>query len=91
MPARTAGAGTRKRTGLSLEKNLAAVEEVALQHARDDLERLRPARADQAEHAGDLAGEHRQRIVLHHRRHLQVLHREHALRRPSARVVLRTP
>ncbi len=53
------------------------MEEIALEHAGDDLERLGAAGADQAEHAGDLAGEHRQRIVLHHRRHLQVLHREH--------------
>ena len=54
------------------------MEEIALEHAGDDLERFGPAGADKAEHAGDLPGEHGQRIVLHHRRHFEVLHRQHA-------------
>ena len=64
---------------LVAQQHLAAVEEVALQHAGDDLEGLGAAGADQAEDAGDLAGEDRERVVPHHRRHVQVLHRQHAL------------
>ena len=52
-----------------LELDLAAVEEVALDHARDDLEGLGPAGADQAEDAGDLARIDRKELLLHHRRH----------------------
>ena len=71
--------GHAKTHRLVVQEDLAAMEEVALQNARDDLERLGPAGADEAEHAGDLAGEDGERIVLHHRRHLEVLHRQHAL------------
>ena len=68
----------RSLLSITVSEDLAAVEEVALQHAGYDLEGLGAAGADQAEYAGDLPGEHRQRIVLHHRRHLEILHREHA-------------
>src|SRR6202021_2556648 len=62
---------------LVMQDDLAAVKEVALEHAGDDLECLGAAGADQAEHAGDLSGEHRKRVILDHRRHFEVLHREH--------------
>ena len=43
--------------GPIVKEHLAAMEEVALQKARDDLERLRPAGSDEAEDSGNLAGE----------------------------------
>jgi hypothetical protein len=57
------------------------MEEVALEDAGHHLEGLGAARAHQAEHARDLSGEDRQRVVLDHRRHAQVLDGEHALAR----------
>ena len=44
----------------------AAMEQVALQHACDDLHHLGAAGADQAEDAGDLPGIDRERRVAHH-------------------------
>ena len=90
-----AGADRRRRHAVAhrlvVQHDLAAVEEVALEHAGDDLEGLGAARADQAEHAGDLPGEDRQRVVPHHRRHLEVLHGQHARAGRPRAVVLRTP
>src|SRR6202021_4202570 len=62
---------------LVVQDDLAAVKEIALEHAGDDLESLGAAGADQAEYPGDLSCEHRKRIILDHRRHFEVLHREH--------------
>ena len=41
--------------GTTVQTHLSAMDEVTLQDAGDDLRRLRSARADQAEYAGDLA------------------------------------
>ena len=60
----------------AVELDVAAVQEIALVDAGDDLEGLGAAGADQAEHAGDLAGEDRERVVAHHRAMRDVLHRQ---------------
>ena len=74
----------------SVEPHLAAVEEVALQHAGDDLRRLGAPRADQAEDAGDLSGEDREGRVAHDVAHREVLHAQHLLAgRPHRPVLVR--
>ena len=64
---------------LVVQKDFAAIHDVSLDHTGDDLEGLGASGTDQAEHAGDLPGENRQRVVFHHRRHAQVLDRQYAL------------
>ena len=46
-----------------VEPDAAAMEEVALQHAADDLHRLGAAGADQAEEAGHLAGKTEKEVL----------------------------
>src|SRR6516162_1867013 len=51
---------------LAIEPHVAAVEQVALDHAGDDFHHLGAAGADQAEDAGDLPRIDRERRVAHH-------------------------
>src|SRR5262249_29324515 len=61
------------------QPDLAAVEEIALRDAGDDLGDFGATRADEAEHAGDLASVDRERGVSHDRAHRNVLHAQHLI------------
>src|SRR6202030_2512380 len=62
---------------LALQPHVAAVEQVALDHAGDDFHHLGAAGADQSEDAGDLPGIDRERRVAHHAAAGEVLHAQH--------------
>ncbi len=63
----------------AVEKHLAAVQEVALGDAGHHLEGLGAPRADQPEHAGDLALIDREGVVANHIGHRDVLDAQHHL------------
>src|SRR5262249_51816008 len=61
----------------AVKLDLAAVQHVAFEHAGDNLGGLGAAGTNKAEHAGHLAGEHRERSIAHHRSHGKILHAQH--------------